>query len=72
MQFIQQYELPPEVQERYDKLFKQLDRNGDGRVDVGDLESALAKMGIEPTQERVQVGTFAVVCLNASQLYLYN
>lgn len=40
------YELPSEEEERFEKLFKQLDVNGDGRIDVLELSESLHKHGV--------------------------
>ncbi|XP_071947833.1 mitochondrial adenyl nucleotide antiporter SLC25A24-like [Antedon mediterranea] len=38
--------MRPEEEERYSKLFSQLDTDGDGRIDVDDLTTGLHRMGI--------------------------
>ena len=40
------YELPMEEEERFEKLFKQLDVNGDGRIDIVELSQSLHKHGV--------------------------
>ncbi|TMW52839.1 hypothetical protein DOY81_002106, partial [Sarcophaga bullata] len=39
-------ELPQEDEERLEKLFNQLDRDGNGRIDVHDLSEALREFGL--------------------------
>ncbi|XP_075160802.1 short Calcium-binding Mitochondrial Carrier isoform X1 [Haematobia irritans] len=39
-------ELPQEDEERLAKLFKQLDRDGNGRIDIHDLSEALREFGL--------------------------
>ncbi|XP_037939517.1 calcium-binding mitochondrial carrier protein SCaMC-2 isoform X2 [Teleopsis dalmanni] len=39
-------ELPHEDEERLEKLFKSLDRDGDGRIDIHDLSEALREFGL--------------------------
>ncbi|XP_059217202.1 calcium-binding mitochondrial carrier protein SCaMC-2 isoform X2 [Stomoxys calcitrans] len=39
-------ELPQEDEERLGKLFKQLDRDGNGRIDIHDLSEALREFGL--------------------------
>ncbi|XP_037899016.1 calcium-binding mitochondrial carrier protein SCaMC-3 isoform X3 [Glossina fuscipes] len=39
-------ELPQEDEERLEKLFKQLDRDGNGRIDIHDLSEALREFGL--------------------------
>ncbi|XP_043819926.1 calcium-binding mitochondrial carrier protein SCaMC-1-like isoform X2 [Dromiciops gliroides] len=45
-----------ESNRRYENLFVQLDRNGDGRVDITELQEGLGKMGISLGKEAQQVG----------------
>lgn len=40
------YELPMEEEERFEKLFRQLDVNGDGRIDIIELSQSLHKHGV--------------------------
>lgn len=40
------YELPTEEEERLEKLFRQLDVNGDGRIDVSELSQSLHIHGV--------------------------
>ncbi|MCL4123889.1 UNVERIFIED_CONTAM: hypothetical protein GTU68_043960 [Idotea baltica] len=40
------YELPDESEERLERLFNQLDSNGDGRIDVNDLTEGLKRLNI--------------------------
>nr|SVE76807.1 EOG090X0MQF [Daphnia longispina] len=40
------YELPTVEEERFEKLFRQLDVNGDGRIDIIELSQSLHKHGV--------------------------
>ncbi|XP_017784896.1 PREDICTED: calcium-binding mitochondrial carrier protein SCaMC-2 isoform X2 [Nicrophorus vespilloides] len=40
------HELPQEDEERLGKLFANLDKDGDGKIDIHDLSSALRKFGV--------------------------
>lgn len=40
------HELPQADEERLEKLFKQLDRNNNGKIDVHDLSAALKEFGL--------------------------
>lgn len=40
------YELPTVEEERFEKLFRQLDVNGDGRIDILELSQSLHKHGV--------------------------
>lgn len=40
------HELPLEEEERLEKLFEKLDRNGNGTIDVHDLSVALKEFGV--------------------------
>lgn len=46
-------ELPQEDEERLGKLFKQLDRDGNGRIDVHDLSEALREFGLSSVYAEV-------------------
>ncbi|KAH8246285.1 hypothetical protein KR038_011158 [Drosophila bunnanda] len=39
-------EIPIEDEERLERIFKQLDRDGDGRIDIHDLSAALHEFGL--------------------------
>lgn len=41
---------------RYETLFQQLDRNGDGVVDIGELQEGLRNLGIPLGQDAEEVG----------------
>ncbi|XP_076320846.1 mitochondrial adenyl nucleotide antiporter SLC25A24-B-like isoform X2 [Tachypleus tridentatus] len=47
-------ELPSEREERLEKLFKQLDVDGDGRINFEDLSEALQKMGLPHAPDSVE------------------
>lgn len=40
------HELPTADEERLEKLFKTLDRDGNGRIDIADLSAALKDVGL--------------------------
>ncbi|XP_068208611.1 mitochondrial adenyl nucleotide antiporter SLC25A24-like [Palaemon carinicauda] len=40
------YESPSEVEDRLGNLFRQLDENGDGRIDIHDLSEGLKKLKV--------------------------
>ena len=40
------HELPAQDEERLEKLFKSLDLDGNGRIDVHDLSKALHRAGV--------------------------
>lgn len=42
--------------QRYETLFRQLDRNGDGVVDIGELQEGLRNLGIPLGQDAEEVG----------------
>lgn len=46
-------ELPQEDEERLEKLFNQLDRDGNGRIDVHDLSEALREFGLSSVYAEV-------------------
>lgn len=50
--YVQQ--LPYEEEERLERLFKQLDVNGDGRIDIHDLTEVLSKRGVPPVYGHAQ------------------
>jgi Ca2+-binding EF-hand superfamily protein len=49
------HELSLDEEERLEKLFRQLDIDGNGLIDVNDLRSALESQGIKATHENVKV-----------------
>lgn len=40
------HELPHEDEERLEKLFMKLDKNGNGKIDIHDLSGALHEHGV--------------------------
>jgi len=40
------YDLPTEDEERFEQIFRQLDVNGDGRIDIAELSASLHKHGV--------------------------
>lgn len=55
-------QLPSEEEERLDKLFKQLDINGDGRIDIYDLTEAFEKLGLSHYHYHAEVNICNVYC----------
>lgn len=49
------HELPIDAEERLAKLFRQLDVDGDGRIDIKDLHAALKQKGLKTSHENVKV-----------------
>lgn len=45
-----------ELPTRYETLFQALDRNGDGVVDIGELQQGLKSLGIPLGQDAEEVG----------------
>jgi len=45
-----------EDEERLEKLFKSLDVDGNGRIDIHDLSSALRDTGVHHTYAKVRLG----------------
>ncbi|KAG1659261.1 Calcium-binding mitochondrial carrier protein SCaMC-2-B [Nymphon striatum] len=54
-------ELPFEEEERLDKLFKQLDVNGDGRIDIHDLTEAFESLGMSHHHDHAMVKAYESV-----------
>lgn len=46
---------------RYETLFRALDRNGDGVVDIGELQQGLQSLGIPLGQDAEEVGRCGVL-----------
>lgn len=40
------HELPQEDEQRLEKIFNHLDKNGNGKIDIHDLSSALKECGV--------------------------
>lgn len=51
-------ELPHEDEERLGNLFKQLDRDGNGRIDIHDLSEALREFGLSSVYAEVSTISF--------------
>lgn len=47
--------LPQEDEERLEKLFKKLDKDGNGKIDIHDLSDALKKYGVHQHYAEVSV-----------------
>jgi solute carrier family 25 phosphate transporter 23/24/25/41 len=52
------HELPQEDEERLENLFKSLDVDGNGKIDIHDLSVALREFGVNQT--------YAKVCCNCA------
>ena len=52
----QHHDLTPEEEARYSELFSKLDVNGDGRIDVDDLQIGLTRLGVHTVPGHAQVG----------------
>ena len=52
------HELNEEDEKRLAALFKQLDVNGDGRIDVQDLSESLRRMGVHQLPGHAEVSFF--------------
>lgn len=50
------HELPQEDEERLEGLFKSLDVNGDGKIDIHDLSKALHDFGVHAKYAKVGLG----------------
>lgn len=48
------HELPTADEERLEKLFKELDRDGNGRIDIHDLSESLKENGLCHTYAEVK------------------
>lgn len=53
----------PESKSRYENLFKKLDRNQDGRVDIAELQNGLKELGIPLGDDAEKVGARHKACL---------
>ncbi len=49
------HDLSPEEEERYGELFRKLDVDGDGRIDVDDLQVGLQRLGVHTVPGHAQV-----------------
>lgn len=49
------YELPQADEERLERLFKKLDRDNNGRIDIHDLSEALREVGMCHTYAEVNI-----------------
>lgn len=55
VQFV--HELPQADEERLERLFRKLDRDGNGRIDIHDLSAALREVGMCHTYAEVRSAT---------------
>lgn len=55
------HELPAADEERLEKLFKNLDRDGNGRIDISDLSAALKDVGLSHKYAEVCVMSVCVI-----------
>ena len=54
------YDMPTEEEERFEQLFRQLDVNGDGRIDIVELSQSLHKHGVPDNLKE----SYATVCFH--------
>ena len=52
--------MPTEEEERFEQLFRQLDVNGDGRIDIVELSQSLHKHGVPDNLKE----SYATVCFH--------
>lgn len=57
------HELPQEDEERLAKLFKHLDRDGNGKIDIHDLSEALREFGLSSVYAEVNILLIHVFCI---------
>lgn len=50
-------EIPAEDEERLERIFNQLDRDGDGKIDIHDLSAALHEFGLSSVYAEVSYST---------------
>ena len=55
------HELSEEDEKRLGSLFKELDVNGDGRIDVQDLSESLKRMGVHQLPGHAEVSSMAEI-----------
>ena len=60
------YELPSDDEERFEKLFRQLDVNGDGRIDITELSESLHEHGVPENLKN----SYAEVCLTLKMCHM--
>lgn len=48
-------DISPEAERRLDKLFKEIDVDKDGKIDIKDLTTALEKRGYRASKQNAQV-----------------
>lgn len=60
-------EIPAEDEERLERIFNQLDRDGDGKIDIHDLSAALHEFGMSSVYAVVSEGPILWV-----SIYLFN
>lgn len=66
-------ELPQEDEERLEKLFNQLDRDGNGRIDIHDLSEALREFGLSSVYAEVSeylINTCISMYFNMCMVYV--
>lgn len=54
------HELPQEDEERLEKLFKSLDVDGNGKIDIHDLSGALKEFGVHQKYAEVSLSNFKI------------
>lgn len=64
------HELPQEDEERLGKLFAKLDKDGNGKIDIHDLSSALSEHGVHHRYAEVKTNKLGVTTDHV-QLFFY-
>lgn len=63
------HQLPEQDEVRLSKIFKALDHDGNGRIDVHDLSKALHKVGVHKRYAEVIVFTYNINQLFCNYIY---
>lgn len=58
------HELPKEEEERFEKLFVELDKVGDGKIDVENLSVALKEFGLHHRYAEVSIISVLLYVIN--------
>ena len=53
--FVHDHEITEEEEKRYADLFEKLDVDGDGRIDVDDLQEGLVRLGVHMVPNHAEV-----------------
>lgn len=65
------HELPQADEERLEKIFNKLDRDGNGRIDIHDLSSALKEFGLSHQYAEVRVAPLSLSPRHKPYLMLF-